>query len=79
MGNLETLKGRGKYGKPGSWNDPDFLEVGNLKGNNLINQNRAHFSLWCITSSPLIAGHDIRNSTKEILDVLLNKEAIRVN
>ena len=40
----------------------DFLEVGN--GNLSEAENRAHFSLWCVTSAPLIAGNDIRNMTK---------------
>ena len=28
ISNLNSLKGRGHFGKPGSWNDPDFLENG---------------------------------------------------
>ncbi len=42
----------------GHWNDPDMLEVGN--GRLSENENRAHFSLWCMMASPLMLGNDIR-------------------
>ncbi|XP_065834040.1 uncharacterized protein [Oscarella lobularis] len=75
--NLDTLVGNGDKGQPGRWNDPDFLEVGNDPLTD--SQNRAHFSLWCVTSAPLIAGNDVRNMTKEVRDILTNKYAIQVN
>lgn len=43
---------------PGAWNDPDMLEVGN--GKLTENENRAHFSLWCMMAAPLILGNDVR-------------------
>jgi alpha-galactosidase len=63
MHNLDSLKGMGAQARPGRWNDPDFLEVG-VKGLALtptssqqtVDENEAHMSMWCITSSPLIAG-----------------------
>ena len=42
-----------------------MLEVGN-PGLSVI-ESRSHFSLWCITSAPLIAGNDIRNMTKVVI------------
>lgn len=42
----------------GHWNDPDMLEVGN--GKLTEDENRAHFSLWCMMASPLMLGNDIR-------------------
>ena len=47
-----------KYAGPGNWNDPDMLEVGN--GNLTDDENKAHFSLWCMMAAPLILGNDIR-------------------
>ncbi len=47
-----------KHAKPGAWNDPDMLEVGN--GELTDDENRAHFSLWCMMAAPLILGNDIR-------------------
>ncbi len=47
-----------KYAGVGHYNDPDMLEVGN--GNLTENENRAHFTLWCMMASPLILGNDLR-------------------
>jgi hypothetical protein len=47
---------------PGGWNDPDMLEVGNGALN--FEENKAHFSLWCMMAAPLILGNDVRNFVK---------------
>lgn len=47
-----------EHSSPGHWNDPDMLEVGN--GKLTEDENRAHFSLWCMMSAPLMLGNDIR-------------------
>ncbi|MGC8824327.1 MAG: glycoside hydrolase family 27 protein [Bacteroidales bacterium] len=65
-----------QYAGPGRWNDPDMLEVGNRLS---VNENRAHFSLWCMMAAPLIAGNDLRNMSKEIQEILTNKEMIDIN
>jgi alpha-galactosidase len=76
-GLLDQQVGLEKYAGPGGWNDPDMLEVGN--GGMTTTEYRAHFSLWCLLSSPLMAGNDIRNMTPEIRDILTNKEVIAVD
>jgi len=65
-----------KYAGPGHWNDPDMLEVGNGL---TVNEDRAHFSMWCMLAAPLISGNDLRNMSKETTEILTNKEAIAVN
>lgn len=65
-----------QYAGPGHWNDPDMMEVGNRLS---VNESRAHFSLWCMLAAPLIAGNDLRNMTKEIQEILTNKEMIEIN
>ncbi|MGN6601404.1 MAG: glycoside hydrolase family 27 protein [Ginsengibacter sp.] len=65
-----------KYAGPGHWNDPDMLEVGNGMTQN---EDRAHFSLWCMFAAPLIAGNDITKMTKATDDILTNKEVIAVD
>lgn len=65
------------YAGPGHWNDPDMLEVGN--GELTYQENRAHFSLWCILSAPLMMGNDVRDMTPEVKGILTNGEAIAVN
>ncbi|MDR2754017.1 MAG: alpha-galactosidase [Oscillospiraceae bacterium] len=47
-----------KHAGPGGWNDPDMLEVGNGALN--YEENKAHFSLWCMMAAPLILGNDVR-------------------
>jgi alpha-galactosidase len=47
---------------PGHFNDPDMLQVGNV-GLTPIEQ-RSHFSLWCITAAPLLAGTDIEHASE---------------
>lgn len=75
-----------KYQTVGGWNDPDMLEVGN--GNLTYEQNKSHFSLWCMLAAPLILGNDIRqfvdkdgkvDKDNKVLKILTNKEMIRIN
>ena len=51
------------YAGPGHYNDPDMLEVGN--GDLTENENRAHFTLWCMMAAPLILGSDLRKLLTE--------------
>lgn len=74
---LDQQVGLEGYAGPGHWNDPDMLEVGN--GKLTVEENRAHFSLWCILSAPLMLGNDIRNLSPEVYEILTNKEVIAVN
>ena len=73
----EGPNGLAQYAGPGHWNDPDMLEVGN-KGLTLA-ESRAHFSLWCLLAAPLIAGNDVRNMSKEVHDILTNKDVIAID
>ena len=45
----------------------------------MLDKNKAHFSLWCITSAPLIAGNNLENMTDNIRNILTNKHAIEIN
>lgn len=69
--------------RPGAWNDPDMLEVGN--GGMTTTEYRAHFSLWAMMAAPLIAGNDVRamsDSTPAAAatrDILLNRDVIAVD
>lgn len=75
-----------KNASPGGWNDPDMLEVG--VGSLTTEENRAHFSLWCMMAAPLILGNDIRSlvnadgtvdEDNKILAILKNKALIAVD
>ena len=66
-----------KYAKPGSWNHPDMLEVGNK--NLTDNEARSHFTLWCMMAAPLIAGNDLRSMSQVTKEILNNKEIIALD
>lgn len=74
------------YSGVGGWNDPDMLEVGN--GNLTVEENKAHFTLWCMLAAPLILGNDIRkfidadgnvDYNNKILQIVTNRELIAVD
>jgi alpha-galactosidase len=73
---IEMRKNIRKFSGPDHWNDFDMLEVGNGMTNN---EDKAHFTMWSMMSSPLIAGNDFRKMSKETLAILSNKELIAVN
>ncbi len=75
-----------KYAGPGGWNDPDMLEVGN--GNLTYEENKSHFSLWCMMAAPLILGNDLRtlvgkdgtvDKDNEIYRIITNKKLIALD
>lgn len=66
-----------EYARPGGWNDPDMLEIGN--GGMTHDENIVHFSIWAISKAPLLIGCDVRNMTKETFEIISNKEVIAVN
>jgi len=73
---LDMQDGLRKYAGPGHWNDPDMMEVGNGMS---VNEDRAHFTMWCMLAAPLIAGNDLANMSTETVEILTNKEAIAIN
>lgn len=75
-----------EYAGPGAFNDPDMLEVGN--GNLSYEENKSHFSLWCMMASPLILGNDIRefinedgavDTENETYKIITNKDMIDID
>ncbi|HDQ44221.1 MAG TPA: glycoside hydrolase family 27 protein [bacterium] len=73
---IDMREGIRQYAGPDHWNDPDMLEVGNGMS---VNEDRAHFSMWCMLAAPLMAGNDLRRMSRETLEILTNKEAIAVD
>ena len=69
--------GLAKYAKPGEWNDPDMLEVGN--GGMSAIEYRTHMSLWALLAAPLLAGNDLAHMTPETLSILTNREVIAID
>ena len=43
------------------------------------NEDQAHFSLWCMLASPIIAGNDVRSMSDATKAILTNRHAIAVS
>jgi alpha-galactosidase len=65
-----------KYAGPGHVNDMDMLQVG--RGMSL-EEDKTHFSMWCMMASPLLAGNDLTKMTQETIAVLTNPEMISID
>lgn len=77
-----AFNGLWQFAGPGHWNDPDMLQVGNLKNIKADRReiaDRTHFGLWCILAAPLMAGNDLRTMTDETRKILTAPEPIAVN
>ena len=73
------------YAKPGNWNDPDMLVVGEVGWGNLHptrltpNEQYTHISLWCMLSAPLLIGCDMTKFDKFTLSLLENDEVLAID
>lgn len=65
------------FARPGHWNDPDMLEVGN--GGLTDVEYRTHMSLWALLAAPLLAGNDLRKMTPETIAILTHPEVIAID
>jgi len=74
---LDAQNGLEKYARPGAWNDPDMLEVGN--GGMTDTEYQSHFALWAILKAPMIIGCDLTKMSEETQNILGNEEVIGVN
>ena len=79
-GVYEIIDANNKYwqiAKPGHWNDPDMLEVGN---NGLsYEEQRSQMTMWSIMAAPIMISSDIRKMSNETKELYLNKDMIAIN
>jgi len=66
-----------QFAKPGHFNDPDMLEIGN--GGLTADEYRLHMSVWSLLAAPLLAGNDLRTMSDETKSILMNTEVIAVD
>lgn len=64
------------YCNGGHYNDMDMLEVGRGLSKE---EDRTHFGMWCIMSSPLLIGCDMSKINNETLVLLKNEDLIALN
>jgi alpha-galactosidase len=67
----------GAWARPGAWNDPDMLEVGN--GGMTEVEQRSSFALWAVLAAPLVIGTDLRAAGPATLATLGNRALIAVD
>ncbi|WDF56383.1 NPCBM/NEW2 domain-containing protein [Mucilaginibacter sp. KACC 22063] len=73
------------WAKPGNWNDPDMLVIGNVGWGNphpsklKPDEQYLHFSLWCMFSAPLLIGCDMEKLDDFTLGLLTNDEVIALD
>lgn len=64
------------YASKGHYNDMDMLQVGRGMS---YEEDKAHFSMWCMMHSPLLLGNDLTKMSKETIEIVTNKEIIALN
>lgn len=68
------------YAGPGAFNDMDMLEVG--RPGLTKEENKTHFGIWCMMTSPLLIGCDLqllRYSNRDAMELLKNTELIALD
>lgn len=73
---IDAAKPLARYCSPGHVNDLDMLQIGNGLS---IREEKTHFAMWCMMSTPLVIGCDLTKVTEETLEILKNKELIEIN
>jgi alpha-galactosidase len=77
------------YSKPGSWNDPDYIQIGYIGDARTgglptacpmtPNEQYAFMSLWCLMAAPLFYSGDMAQLDAFTVNVLCNPEVIDVD
>ncbi len=65
-----------RYSSEGHYNDMDMLQVGRGM---TFEEDKTHFSMWCLLQSPLLLGNDLQNITQETIEIVTNKDLIAIN
>lgn len=73
---IDLNAGLWKYSSPGHYNDMDMLQVGRGMS---YEEDKTHFSFWCLMQSPLLLGNDLRNISAQTLSIITNKALLRIN
>ena len=65
-----------QYHGPGHVNDMDMMHIGNGM---TIEEDKSHFTMWCMMSTPLMIGSDLSKLSEQTLSILKNTELIAIN
>jgi len=64
------------YASSGRYNDMDMLQVGRGMS---YEEDKAHFTMWCLMHSPLLLGNDLTKLSQETREIITNKDLIAIN
>ena len=73
------------FAKPGNWNDPDMLIVGEVGWGKTHparltpDEQYLHISLWCLLAAPLLIGCDMEKFDDFTLNLLSNDEVLALD
>lgn len=73
---LDVIKPLARYCSPGHVNDLDMMQLGNGMTHE---EEKTHFAMWCMMSTPLMIGCDLTKISDDTLNILKNKELIEIN
>ncbi|MEI6139000.1 MAG: putative Ig domain-containing protein [Mariniphaga sp.] len=79
----------GEYSKPGSWNDPDYIQIGYIGDAGKMGlphltpmppaMQYAYMSMWCLMASPLVYSGDMSKLDEFTINILCNPEVIDID
>ena len=73
---IDNIKPLARFCGPGHVNDLDMMQIGNGLSED---EEKTHFAMWCMMSSPLIIGCDLTKISEKTLGILKNREMIAIN
>lgn len=73
---IDQMKPLAHFCRPGHVNDSDMMQIGTGMS---AEEEKSHFAMWCMLSTPLMIGGDLTKLSEETLDILKNKELIALN
>ena len=73
---IDNIKPLRRFTAPGHVNDLDMMQIGNGLTHE---EERSHFAMWCMMSTPLMIGCDLTAIPEETLAILKNRELIALD
>lgn len=73
---IDAIKPLRRFCRPGHVNDLDMMQIGNGLSNE---EEKTHFAMWCMMSTPLMLGCNLTKLPEETLSLLKNKDLIALD
>lgn len=73
---LDNIRSLARFTCPGHVNDLDMMQLGNGLS---FEEEKSHFAMWCMMSTPLMVGCDLTTIPESTLSILKNKDLISIN